>query len=363
MKTQTAIKDILTDYEKRTNPALVKFFSEQKAQIPKSLNYARQLLDKVEEFCTRGGKRLRPALVYYGYKLAGGNVSKDILKASLAMELVHTFLLIYDDVIDEDTLRRGRPTVHKLYEDEHKRLYNGNGSSAHFGETMGILAGDLTYCLAFRILLSTDFPPEIKTRVIGKLTETVTNTIFGEELDIRLEANGSSKPSEVLKVYYLKTARYTFEAPLHIGVLLAGSNEKDLEIISQYAIPCGIAFQIQDDILGMFGNQERTGKPVGSDLRQGKKTLLVVKALQGASNNDRKKIYSALGNKDLNEAEVYEIREIIKQTGALAQCEKLARDYIDQAKESLQKFSGRGWNEVAIEQLSSVSDFIVRREA
>ncbi len=363
MKNQTDIRDTLIDYEKRTNPFLLEFFNEQKAKTPKSLKYARAMLENVEEFCTRGGKRLRPALVYHGYKLVGGEDSKDILKASLAMELVHTFLLIHDDVIDEDILRRGGPTVHKLYEDEHKRLYNGNGNSAHFGESMGILAGDLSSCLAFKILLSSDFSSEIKNRVIGKLTETVTNTIFGEELDVRLEVNGLSKPAEILKVYYLKTARYTFEAPLQIGAMLAGLDESDLEIISQYAIPCGVAFQIQDDILGMFGDQNLTGKLVGSDLRQGKKTLLVAKALQKASDSDRKKIHAALGNKDLSEAETRRIREIIKQTGSLAYCEKLAGDFIYQAKTSLQKFSDRGWDRAAIEQLGSVSDLIVRREA
>jgi len=249
MSSLIIVQKNLTDYAKRIDPLLVNFFQSQKAQIPKSLGYARQMLENLEGFCIPGGKRLRPALVYWGYKLLGGKHSKDITKASLAMELVHAFLLIHDDIMDQSDLRRGKITLHKLYERECETLYKSNGKSQRFGETMGILAGDLSSCLAFKLLLSANFSPEQKTLVLNKLHETIINTIFGQELDIRLEVNGLSKPSEILDVYHLKTAQYTFECPLHIGAILAGATQKDLEVISAFAIPCGIAFQITDDIL------------------------------------------------------------------------------------------------------------------
>jgi len=144
--------------------------------------------------------------------------------------------------------------------------------------------------------------------------------------------------------------------------MLAGATQKDLETVSNFAIPGGIAFQIRDDILGMFGDRKQTGKAVGSDLRQGKQTLLIAKALQKASKSDRKRIKAALGNKEFDEDGVREIRSIIRKTGALAECERVAKKHIGQAKLALRKFSKRGWNKDIIEKLDSIADFIVERK-
>jgi len=342
----------LKKFAKQTDPLLFEFFQNQKSQTPKSLKHAHQMLENLEDFCTRGGKRLRPILVYYGYRLLNGDKSKDILKISLAMELVHTFLLIHDDIMDQSDLRRGKTAIHKLYQ---------NGHSQRFGESMGILAGDLSSNLAFKLLLSTDFSSKQKVKVLQKLQDTIINTIFGQELDIRLETNGLSKPSEILNVYRLKTAQYTFECPLHIGAMLAGANRKHLKIISDYAIPAGIAFQIKDDILGMFGKSKHTGKPVNSDLKQGKQTLLIAKALQKASKTDREKIKAALGNKNLTNNQTAEICQIIKKTKALEFAEKLAQKYIIQSKQALKKFSKLGWDKKTIKELSNLVDYIINR--
>lgn len=346
-------EETLVKYREQTDPLLLDFFRSQKAQIPKSLGYAHQMLENLEEFCTRGGKRLRPALVFYGFKLLGGRKSKDIFKLSLAMELIHTFLLIHDDIIDRSDIRRGKATLHKIYE---------NGNSQRFGETMGILTGDLSFCLAFKLLLSTNFSSELKMKVLQKLQDTIIDTIFGQELDIRLEANGLSKPSEILDVYRLKTAQYTFGCPLHIGAMLTGANQEDLKVISDFAIPAGIAFQIRDDILGLFGDQRKTGKPVGSDLRQGKQTLFIAYALQKGTKDEQKKIKTALGNKNLSKKEVAEIGRIIEKTGALEFAEKLAGEQINQARRALKKFSKQGWDKDTIQKLNTIADFIVERK-
>lgn len=147
-----------------------------------------------------------------------------------------------------------------------------------------------------------------------------------------------------------------------MGAILAGAGQQDLEVISQYAIPCGIAFQIQDDILGMFGDEKQTGKSVGSDLRQGKQTLLIALALQNAAGPERKKIQGALGDKTLSEKGVNEMREILRESGALAKCGELAQELIGRAKKALQQFLDRGWNQDSIEKLESVADFIVTRQ-
>jgi len=328
MNTEVPAKTTLAKYAERINPLMTEFFQRQKAKVPNSFQYARQMLNNVEDFCTRGGKRLRPALVYYGYRLLGGDQSKEILKASLTMELIHTFLLIHDDVMDKSDFRRGKKTIHKIYETEYKTIYSANGNSRRFGEAMGILAGDISFCLGFKPLLLSHFSPELKVQAMKKMSDTLISTSFGQELDIRFEASGFSTPSEVLDLYELKTAQYTFEYPLHIGAILAGATGQDLKTISAYAIPCGIAFQIQDDILGMFGDEQKTGKPVGSDLKQGKQTLLIAETLKRASKNDLKKIHHSLGNKDLD---------------------------------ALKKFSKQGWDSDTTLKLKSIADFTIDR--
>ncbi|OGZ42534.1 MAG: hypothetical protein A3C80_01345 [Candidatus Ryanbacteria bacterium RIFCSPHIGHO2_02_FULL_45_43] len=359
-------KNNLGKFAALTDPLLKNFFNEQKAAVPRSLAYARRMIDVVEDFCMRGGKRLRPALVYYGYKLVGGKKEKDILKASLAMELVHAFLLIHDDIMDEDEMRRGKATVHKLYENEYKtrrQKHTNPKHSKHFGETMAILAGDLASQLATTLILSTTFDAEMKIRAISKLSETVKNTIFGQELDIRLETSPAPTPAEILNVYRLKTAQYTFESPLHIGLILAKATPKNIQDISRYAVPGGIAFQIQDDILGIFGNEKKLGKPILSDIKQGKQTLLVAKALEMGNSSHRKQILSALGRKQISKRQAEEVRLALKNSGALAYCKDLAKKYAEQAKDSLKQFNRKKYNQEVIETLSGLADLIIKREA
>src|SRR3989344_4428932 len=327
-------KNNLGKFAALTDPLLKNFFNEQKAAVPRSLAYARRMIDVVEDFCMRGGKRLRPALVYYGYKLVGGKKEKDILKASLAMELVHAFLLIHDDIRDEDERRRGKATVHKLYENEYKtrrQKHTNPKHSKHFGETMAILAGDLASQLATTLILSTTFDAEMKIRAISKLSETVKNAIFGQELDIRLETSPAPTPAEILNVYRLKTAQYTF--------------------------------QIQDDILGIFGNEKKLGKPILSDIKQGKQTLLVAKALEMGNSSHRKQILSALGRKQISKRQAEEVRLALKNSGALAYCKDLAKKYAEQAKDSLKQFNRKKYNQEVIETLSGLADLIIKREA
>ncbi len=338
-------KIILESYAKQFNPFLQQFFEKYKTE---------GMLGYIEEFCQRGGKRLRPALVYYGYRLLGRRHSPRIVKASLAIELVHAFLLIHDDIMDESSLRRGKPTLHNIYAREYK--------SARFGESMAILAGDMCQCLALDLLSSLNFPLELKLRVIKKINDAIIKTVLGQELDLRLEAAGVSKTKDILRMYRLKTPQYSFECPLQMGVILAEGRLRDLQLVSEYAIPLGIAFQIQDDILGLFGDKKNTGKSIGADLKQGKQTLLVAKALEKGSKKERKIIREALGNKNLTKHQIEEARRIIKENGALSYAKKLSRTQLQRAKRALQKMQKQNYNQEALEALESIADFMIERK-
>ena len=355
------VKD-LSEYAEDINVLLLDFFNEQRV-ITQPLIFSRDMIKDLTDFCCRGGKRLRPALVYYSYKLFGGEKDKEILKVSLAVELIHTFLLIHDDIIDNDDLRRGKATIHKIYEHKHPAFGQNTHKAKHFGKSMTLLTGDLSLSLAFTTFLSTNFSSDLKNKAVNKLCETIKNTIFGQTFDVWLEVKNKVKSDEILNVYIYKTAKYSFEAPLYIGAMLVGVSKEEFQNLSSYAIPCGIAFQIKDDILGVFGNEKNLGKPIDSDLKQGKQTLIIFKAQELGTKTEREKIQSALGNENLTNKDVDEIRSIIKNTGALVYCEDLAEKYVKKAKKALAEFDSKKYNQSSIKKLNEIADFIIKRQA
>lgn len=315
MSKNESIKNRLFQYTQDTDSLLKEFFDAQRQLVPKKLGHARRMHECVEGFCFSGGKRIRPFLVYCGYNLFKGNQIKNIKKVSLVTELVHSYLLIHDDVIDKSPTRRGHPTVHMQYA--------GEKNSEHFGDSLAILAGDLAASLAVEFLLSCELSEETKTKILQKMNQTIMETIYGEELDIRLEVDRLATAAEVLEVYKYKTAKYTFESPLEIGAILAGAKKKALTLLSEYAIACGIAFQIQDDLLDIFGETKDTGKISGNDIKEGKQTLLVAKILELGTKKQRERVLDILGNGNLTRGALEEFRVIARETGALDVCQRI----------------------------------------
>ena len=354
-------RQILQEYTRSLEPLLRDFFEKQQTTYAKKFDTNLHMLEILEEFCLRGGKRLRPALVVCGYKLFGKEVPDEVITVSLGVEFMHAFLLIHDDIMDESSMRRGRATVHKFYEQEYRQYHYQNGGPIRFGRGAAILAGDLIQFLAFDLFLQSNLAPELKIRVMAKISSTIKATIFGQALDIHLEAKGIATFQEILKMYYLKTAEYSFECPLQIGAQLAGGTEKDMKIISSYAIPLGTAFQIQDDILGVFGNERETGKKKGDDIKQGKQTVLVAKAFEKGSKADRIKIQALLGKKDLQDHELQEFQHILEKTGTLAYVKSLSKRYVRRAGKALQRMREQKYNKETIEALESISDFTTER--
>jgi len=233
-----------------------------------------------------------------------------------------------------------------------------NTDAYHFGISMAIIAGDILAALGNEILCVLNLKEEYKTSAIARLNNVIHTVIYGEALDILSELKPVTQ-KDVEKVHKLKTASYTIEGPLQIGALLAGANNEQLKTLSDYAIPLGVAFQIQDDILGMFGDEQKVGKPCDSDLKEGKQTLLILKALEKASQEQKDIIKSALGNPDITKEQLEQVRQIIKDTGSLQYSQDLAKQLIEKAKSIIMNSD---FQQQGKDFLIGIADYMLERE-
>jgi geranylgeranyl diphosphate synthase type I len=316
------------------------------------------MMNILKDFTLRGGKRLRAALVYYGYRCFSGEANDAIWDVALSIELVQSFLLIHDDIIDEDSTRRGGPTIHQWYQDLHVERY-ARRDPRHFGESLAIICGDIALALANEILGNMLFDDRLKCETIVAMNRMIHKVVYGECLDILSEVEDETTEEEILMMYRLKAAAYTIEGPLHMGAIMGGATKKDLKRLSDYAIPIGEAFQIQDDILGMFGDEKKLGKPVGSDIREGKKTFLILRALEKGSQTKRQFIKNMLGNKHLKEKDLDKLRKIVVESGSLDYARALARRLIEDARRAIRNYRVRKEGK---EFLLGIIDFILKRE-
>ena len=315
------------------------------------------LVDEVKRFVFAGGKRVRPAFLYSGYIAAGGKAHAAATFASLCVEFLHTFALIHDDIIDRSDTRRGKPTSHKAFENIHKsKKYLGDRE--HFGLSSAILAGDLAFTFAEEILTSSPFPQERLRRARYFFDQMKFQVITGEYLDVLGSYKKRLTEEEVLNILEYKTAKYTVERPLQIGAMLAGAEVAILESFTAYGIPLGQAFQLQDDILGIFGDAEKIGKPVGADIREGKKTVLIAKTYEWASKKEEQLLDRVVGNWAATDKDLSRVKEIIYSVGAYGYAIKLSHRLIDQAKTAIDKdkYVGEGK-----EYLLVAADYLLNR--
>lgn len=351
------IENPLNKCKSAVEKELTIFFNKKLAESEKISPESKQIVELLKDYSLRGGKRIRAALVYYGYKCFSNKNIKEIIKASAAMELIQSYLLVHDDIIDRDDLRRNGPTIHKSYKDIFKKIYPSS-DSVHLGNSMAILAGDLASSFANELINDIDIKEKYKAKASKKMNKVVKTVIFGELLDI-ISALRPVTKIEIEKIHRFKTASYTIEGPLHIGALLAGAKNKDLKVLSGYAVPLGEAFQLQDDILGLYGNEKQLGKPIGSDLREGKYTLLILKALEKATKLQKEKIKKALGSQKLTKKQLDGIRKIVKQTGSLKYSQYLVQKLVSQSKKSIK---GSRFNKEAKQFLLELADYMLKRE-
>ena len=351
----------LKQFKSRLDPLIEQFFASIIDGMKKEDDLVAEAIGHVQTIVLSGGKRLRSAFMYYGYVGAGGTDTERILHTSMSIELIHSFLLIHDDIIDRDEMRHGVETLHKRYADFGRR-YFPVADVEHFGNSIALVMGDMLYSHGNNIIFRSGFPLERVFAALSRLQDIVSYTVVGQARDIYMEYKREATEKEILNMYRNKTAKYTVEGPLHLGAILAGASEEHLAHLTAYALPLGIAFQIQDDILGMFGSEERIGKPVGSDIAEGKLTILVARALKNANPGHRTRIKEILARgAALTEAERLEFCEMIEKTGALAEVKALAEEYIVEGRQALQALKGEV-TPLAYEFLEGIAEYMTKRE-
>jgi geranylgeranyl diphosphate synthase type I len=310
--------------------ALQEFLRRQREAL---LSTGEDLLPGVEAMATLlvGGKRLRPAFCYWGWRGAGGGECPQILVAAAALELLHAGALIHDDVMDASDTRRGQPSLHRQFESRHA-AQGWRGQAAGFGTGAAILLGDLLLCWTDEMFHGSGLPPAALERGRPVLNLMRTEVFAGQYLDLLAQAAGDGTVDSALRVVEYKTAKYTIERPLHLGAALAGPvSDEVTAAYTAYGLPLGIAFQLRDDILGVFGDPGQTGKPAGDDLREGKRTALLAIARARATSAQAAAIDSHLGDPLLDDAGMARVRSVITDTGALAECEQMIGRHVGEA--------------------------------
>lgn len=324
-------KSGLATFQDRINPLLGEHLDAVIAEAEKEDDLMTEALRQTKALVLSGGKRLRAALMCAGYFAVGGDDEKRILRASMSIELIHAFLLMHDDIIDRDSLRHGTETIHEYYTRRAEELFPGT-DAVHFGNSVGIIVGDMVASLGNDVIFRSGFPLKRVFEALSALQKIVSYTVIGQGMDISFEYRGQASRQDIIRMYEYKTAKYTIEGPLILGALLAGADAGQVRKFRDFSVPLGIAFQIRDDILGTFGTREKLGKPVESDLAEGKRTLLVSFALERASKTVKREIEGLLERKEPTKADAERFRTLIRETGALDSLSEYMVELIQEAK-------------------------------
>ena len=302
--------------------AALSVFVDQQAVLLEPLGAdAAQVVDAARG-AVSGGKRFRAAFCWWGYRAVLADVADEpaLVRAAASLELLHASALVHDDLMDASDTRRGRPSTHRAFAGLHREK-GWCGSAGQYGAAAAILLGDLLLSWADELLRRCGLPHDVVRDALGFFDLTRSEVITGQFLDVSVQARGASDVEQAMRVLRYKSAKYSVERPLHIGAALAGADPVLLEALTGFGLPLGEAFQLRDDLLGVYGDPLATGKPAGDDLSEGKRTVLVAIALERASASEARVLDDALGS-DLSLDEIEELRKLISALGADAEVER-----------------------------------------
>jgi geranylgeranyl diphosphate synthase type I len=326
-------------YRQEVAAGLAGFLDSKRDALLKAAPDAAVLVDAIADL-TEGGKRLRALLAYWGWRGAGGGeAAPEAVRAGVALELFQAAALIHDDIIDRSDTRRGKPSVHRQFESQHRRR-GWTLEPERYGLAAALLAGDL--CLSLSEEAFTSIGPEAGSGTEARriFDQMRTEVMAGQYLDVLEEVAGPSRPAaaavdRALQILRFKSAKYSTVHPLCLGGALAGGDPELVHAYAEFALPLGEAFQIRDDVLGVFGDPAATGKPAGDDLREGKRTVLVAHTLNSCSDPERRFLEERLGSSLMADSTVEELRDLIVRSGALAAAEQMIEELTAAAYERL----------------------------
>jgi len=324
-----SLPDYDDDVPGHVERVLAEFLGEAAAPIRERAPTFQASLDTLRDFVLGGGKRLRPTFAWWAWRGAGGDPSgphaEGILRAIASLELVQACALIHDDLIDSSDSRRGAATVHVTYARRHA-AEGLLGESSQYGLAAAVLIGDLAQAWADDMYSTAPLPAETLAAGRRAWQAMRSEVLAGQQLDIHTQAAGDSSVEAALRVNRLKTASYTVQRPTHLGAALAGASTEVIETLLRFGSDLGVAFQLRDDLLGVFGDPTVTGKPAGDDLREGKRTLLVALgtqlALESGDTAAHETITTAVGNPALSHSQLETVRHALTDTGAVDAVER-----------------------------------------
>ena len=342
--------------------ALDEFLDEQAVRLaPLGADAARLLAEA--RTSVSGGKRFRAAFCYWGHRAVAGTsyaVADEaaLVRACASLELLHASALVHDDYMDASATRRGRPATHRGFEAEHRRD-GWRGDPRQYGASAAILLGDLLLSWSDELLRRCGLPLDRVAGALDVFDRCRSEVISGQFLDVSVQARGVADVDAAMTVLRYKSAKYSIERPLHIGATLAGGSPEQLVHLSAFGLPLGEAFQLRDDLLGVFGDPDTTGKPAGDDLVEGKRTVLVALALDAAPAADAARLDAALGS-PLTAEQVTELRRIIDDSGAHAEVEQVIGELAGKATDALARADlDAGARAVLLELATAVTDRVV----
>ena len=302
------------------------------------LSHSGPLLAEMSRLLAAGGKRLRPSFCYWGYRAATAPHGPHIMRAAASLELLHTFAIVHDDIMDQSDERRGNPTVHALH-----------------GVNTALLVGDLALVLADDMFMASGFDPAALAHAFLAYSRMRQEVIVGQWLDLEAAFDKETSEDRARLVARLKSGRYSIEEPLAIGARLAGGSDELLRRLAQFGSPLGEAFQLRDDLLGLFGDRAETGKPIDSDIREGKHNVLYAKTRTALQGGERSFFEARWGGSELSEDEVECLRALVESSGARTATEELLQQLVRRARTALEQIETEDEVASALEALLELS--------
>ncbi len=322
----TEVKTTIDAVRAEIRNELADYLAGQRTYLTSIASELVPVCDALDEFLLDGGKRLRPLFAYAGLIASGAKSTPEIIRAISSLELLQACALIHDDLMDRSDTRRGKPAIHRHFENLHQSSAM-NGLASQFGEAAAVLLGDLALVWSDQMLNTSGISTESLLAVHVIHDEMRVELMAGQYLDVREAGESTYSAERSLRIARYKSGKYTIERPLHIGAVIGNPNKSEhgdlLDALSRYGLPLGEAFQLRDDLLGIFGDPEVTGKPAGDDLREGKRTVLIAMTLEALQEQDRNELLAHLGQPNIEPAKIEELRTLIKNSGAVDKVESL----------------------------------------
>lgn len=351
------LQKVKTEIDQRLETTLAEEIEQAKKAYPENIV---DIFDSYADVARRGGKRLRASMAYATYKMMGGDDDNKAYDLGVVVELVHAYILLLDDFADQSPARRGGPTAHELIKTKLEKFESKEKD--HISNSLAVVAAIIGNHLALKLLNQMDIDDDIYRKITQNLHEKLITTGYGEVLDIHMSLSQSVTEKEITNMLKWKTGVYTFENPMHMGAILADKEDEELfETLSKFALPLGIAFQVKDDMLGIFGESTETGKSNLDDLKEGKITLLIQHCLENGTEEQKEQIRAILGNRYLDESDLELVRVILTESGSYDYAQTLAENYINMAKNVVQKELPSDTPEEERKFLLGIAEYILAR--